>query len=75
MKTGVAMSDTDAVVEAMLQIVQQRLDTPISSEEELERLKKGLAGVAERARTLSSFKLTNAEEPYSVFSVCRAEDL
>lgn len=69
------MSDMEVTVEAMLQIVQQRLDTPLTDEDELERLRKGLAGVAERTRTLSNVKLPNAEEPYSVFQVCRAEDL
>lgn len=69
------MEDRDSTVEAMLQLVQARLKTPISDEDELERLRRGLSGVAERTQVLSDFKLTNAEEPYSVFSVCRSEDI
>ena len=68
-------SDMDTVVEAMLQQVQARLQTPVTDADELDRLKKGLAGVAERTQVLSDFKLTNAEEPYSVFSACRSEDV
>jgi hypothetical protein len=69
------MTDIEQTVEAMLQIVQQRLDTPVTDTDELERLKKGLAGVADRTRILSDFKLPNADEPFSVFSAFRAEDL
>lgn len=63
------------VVDAMLQQVQARLASPITDSEELERLRKGLEGVADRTATLSDYKLTNADEPFSVFRVCRAEDL
>ena len=64
----------ETVVDAMLQLVQARLDTPVTDEEEMQRLRKGLEGVAQRTATLSDYKLTNAQEPYSVFQVCRAED-
>lgn len=64
----------ETVVDAMLQLVQARLDTPVTDEEEMERLRKGLEGVAQRTATLSDYKLANAQEPYSVFQVCRAED-
>lgn len=62
------------VVDAMLQQVQARLATPVTENDELEALRKGLEGVAERTGTLSDYKLTNAQEPYSVFRVCRMED-
>lgn len=62
------------VVDAMLQLVQARLATPVTDKDELDRLRKGLEGVAERTEILSNYKLTNAHEPYSVFQVCRAEE-
>ena len=64
----------ETVVEAMLQQVQARLAAPVTDDEELERLRKGLEGVTQRTATLSDYKLSNAQEPYSVFRVCRAED-
>jgi hypothetical protein len=67
------MTGTGQTVDAMLQQVQARLDTPITDEEELKRLRKGLEGVAERSQTLSDYKLTNADEPFSVFRVHRPE--
>ena len=67
------MTGTDQTIDAMLQQVQARLDTPITDKDELERLRKGLEGVAGRGQTLSDYKLTNADEPFSVFRVHRPE--
>jgi hypothetical protein len=67
------MTETEQTIEAMMQQVQARLDSPITDKEELERLRKGLEGVAARSQTLSDYKLTNADEPFSVFRVYRPE--
>ena len=65
--------DRNELVETMLAQVQARLASPIEDPEELERLRKSLEGVAERAATLRQFPLTNADEPDFVFSAYRSE--
>jgi hypothetical protein len=68
------MAKNEPLVDALLQQVQTRLDTPLTDDEEIGRLRKSIDGVIERAETLRSFELTNADEPYFVFSACRAEE-
>ena len=65
--------DTTAHVDAMLTQVQESLETPIEDEQELERLRRGVQGVAERAATLSAYRLANADEPDFVFRAYRSE--
>ena len=65
--------DRNALVDAMLAQVQARLASPIEDDEELERLRNGLDGVAERAEILRQYPLTNADEPDFVFSAYRSE--
>ena len=66
--------DKNRLIEAMLEQVQASLDTPIEDRDELERLRKGLDGVASRAATLRDYPLANADEPDFVFSAYRSED-
>jgi hypothetical protein len=65
--------DNNELVDAMLAQVQARLASPIEDPEELERLRKGLEGVAERAATLRQHPLTNGNEPDFVFRAYRSE--
>lgn len=69
------MSDPDPNVEAMFQQVQGKLATPLTDPDEIEALRVRLAGLAERTAVLSNWKLPNSEEPFSVFSAYRPEDV
>lgn len=68
------MANNEQLADALLRQVQARLDTPLTDDDELQRLRKNLDGVIERAETLRRYELTNADEPYFVFSACRAEE-
>lgn len=65
--------DKSRAIDAMLEQVQASLDTTIDDEKELQRLRKGIEGFVNRADTLRSYPLTNADEPDFVFSAYRSE--
>ncbi len=65
--------DDERRIDALLETVQAALDTRITDPEEIERVRKGLGGVLERAATLRNYPLTNADEPDFTFRAYRAE--
>ncbi len=66
--------DKNRLIDALLEQVQASINTPIEDSEELERLRKGLDSVVNRAATLRAYPLTNADEPDFVFGAYRSED-
>lgn len=65
--------DRDAQIDAVLQTIQDRLQTPVEDSDEIERLRKGIDGMLKRAETLRAFPLTNADEPDFTFGAYRSE--
>ena len=59
--------------ELLLELVK-RLDPERLTSEHLEQLRSDLALNQQRSKVLSSFALTNADEPAPVFAAWRAED-